>query len=95
MEKHIFRFYKRLLSLVEDCCGVVILCFGQVNNVVVKLPYKGSCYSIDYNSNFVRLDSTFGLSGQFDGRWLVVIQVPDSYKSLTHGICGNNNGVAR
>jgi von Willebrand factor type D domain len=66
----------------------------QVNGVVVTLPYRGPCYTIDYSSNFVSLDSNYGLSVQFDGNWLVVIQVPDDYQSLTHGLCGNNNGNA-
>jgi hypothetical protein len=63
----------------------------QVGGILVVLPYTGSCYKIDYDGNSVRLETTFGLSVKFDGNWLVVIQVPDDYKGLTHGICGNNN----
>ena len=61
---------------------------------MVKLPYSGNCYSIDFNGNFVHLETTYGLRVQFNGFWLVTVQIPDSYVGVTHGMCGNNNEIA-
>jgi len=66
----------------------------QVNSLTVNLPYATSCYSIDFNGNFVQLDSVDGVRVQFNGFWLVTIQLPENYFNATQGMCGNNNGNA-
>jgi hypothetical protein len=68
--------------------------YSKVNGLEVTLPYSGPCYVIDYNGNYVQLTTAYGMSVQFNGYWLVAIQVPDDYKGLTHGMCGNNNDNA-
>ena len=56
-----------------------------------RLPYAGTCYSIEYNGQFVQLDAIYGLRVQFNGFWLVTVYLPETYVGVTHGMCGNNN----
>lgn len=66
----------------------------QVNRLTARIPYTGTCYSIDYNGQFVQLDSVYALRIQFNGFWLVTVHLPESYVGVTRGMCGNNNNNA-
>jgi hypothetical protein len=66
-----------------------------VDGVSVKLPYSGSCYTVDYVGDSVRLQTTFNLVVTFNGQNKVAVMLNgDDYRNYgkLRGMCGANNG---
>lgn len=67
----------------------------QVDGVTVKLPYSGSCYTVDYVGDAVRVQTTFNLAVTFNGNNLVEVMLDGSSYSgygKLRGMCGGNTG---
>jgi hypothetical protein len=61
----------------------------QVNKAVVQLPYNGSCYTVDYSGQFIRLNTNFCVGVEFSKQAIVKVFVPHAmFKGLMHGMCG-------
>ena len=46
------------------------------------------------NGKYVRAETDFGLSVENDGVWTALVKLPTSFRNMTNGLCGNNNGDA-
>jgi len=68
----------------------------QVNNVSIQLPLiYGTRFAIQYNGNFVRFETPFGLTVESDGDRYVVVKVPVAqFAGKVRGMCGNADGKA-
>ena len=51
-------------------------------------------FTITKNGRFVRFEATTGLVVEFDGFWVGLIKIPDSYAMKVDGLCGNFDGDA-
>jgi hypothetical protein len=51
-----------------------------------------SGFSVVSNGRFVRLETDFGLAVESDGKFLVIVKVPDSFASNVEGLCADFNG---
>ena len=51
-------------------------------------------FTITKNGRFVRFEATTGLVAEFDGFWVGLIKIPDSYAMKVDGLCGNFDGDA-
>lgn len=58
------------------------------------LPYTGAVYSIDFRGLAVSIETTFGLTVEYDGVYTADIYVTSAsgYSGLLTGICGNYDG---
>ncbi|XP_019955619.2 zonadhesin, like [Paralichthys olivaceus] len=84
-------------AVVINVNGVpIILSKGrtvQVNGTVVVPPVSSiSGVEIFLSGKFVVLETDFGLRVRFDGNHHADVTVPNSYKGLLCGMCGNFNG---
>lgn len=46
-------------------------------------------FKITKNGLFTRFEASDGLIVDFDGNWIGLIRVPDSYRDKVEGLCGN------
>ncbi|KAK2154968.1 hypothetical protein LSH36_252g01036 [Paralvinella palmiformis] len=64
-----------------------------VNNEVVYPDHSfPPHFKITKNGLFTRFEAKDGLIVDFDGDWIGLIRVPDSYRDKIHGLCGNYDG---
>jgi len=66
----------------------------QVNNITTPLPYQSAQYVADYSGRFVQIQTSFGVSIEYDGLAYGSVSVPPTYARKLTGICGNNDGNA-
>ena len=67
----------------------------QVNNETVY-PDRSfrPHFRITKNGLFTRFEAKDGLIVDYDGDWIGLIRVPDSYRDKINGLCGNYDGDA-
>jgi hypothetical protein len=59
----------------------------------VQLPYSRACYRVDYNGQFIRLQTNFCLVVEFSGNAIAKVLIPRSvYRGLMRGMCGADSG---
>ncbi|XP_075697037.1 IgGFc-binding protein-like [Rhinoderma darwinii] len=88
--KHvIFEVYNKTITMSKDHPQKI-----KVNERFVNLPYYfESTKLIAYISGFNIVAKTdFGLTLSFDGWSYVTVNLPNTYKGVVNGLCGNNNG---
>jgi alpha-tectorin len=64
------------------------------NNVVYPDQSYPPHFKITKNGHFTRFESTTGLIVEYDGSWVGLIKLPDSYADKVDGLCGNFDGDA-
>lgn len=68
----------------------------KVNGTRVMLPYSdGPIKSIDKLYEGIKLKTHLGVSIEWDGNNFIQIEVPNHFKNMLCGLCGNYNGKSR
>ncbi|ELT91584.1 hypothetical protein CAPTEDRAFT_122944, partial [Capitella teleta] len=62
--------------------------------LILSPVYAEGKLKVTMNSNFLRIETDFGLIVENDGKWTAIIRVPTEFKNATEGLCGNNDGDA-
>lgn len=63
---------------------------GEFVDPMTNPSYADGKLKVTMNGNYVRVETDFGLSVEFDGEWTALVKVPGGL--LTSGLAGNNNG---
>ncbi|ELU12006.1 hypothetical protein CAPTEDRAFT_205497 [Capitella teleta] len=63
---------------------------GEFVDPMTNPSYVDGKLKVTMNGNYVRVETDFGLSVEFDGEWTALVKVPGGL--LTSGLAGNNNG---
>lgn len=68
---------------------------GEEIDPVEGISIEGGNLKVRMNGFYARAETNFGLALEHDGYWTALVKMPGSFRDMTDGLCGKNDGDLR